>query len=163
MKVLLLTTALAALAPLAASAVTFNVTGAGLDSEGTTLYPSGTATYNFEVNSATPLTFSFIIAGTGYATDLADVTFGIDGSGTTTTWSSIIPPTGIASASGTLASITTSSNFSITFYDGVTDPVGISLTYIAEVAPVPVPSSLPLLIGGMGAFGLVLRKRAKKA
>lgn len=164
MKNLLAAAAVAVLPliPTAASAVTVPITGPGFDSFANDVTVGSTLVYSFEVTSATPLTFSFAVSGSGLSDSLPLVTFAIDGA-TPVTWSAIDDSSVPAGATGSLPTFTTSSNFTITFFSNAapTD-VSTTLTY-AAVAAVPAPAALPLLGAGLAAFGVVATRRRRKA
>lgn len=168
MKHLLAAAFLAAI-PVAAPAVTVTPVAGQLVSATDVLNPGGTVVFNIVVDS--PLSFNFSVAGSGNFTDLLDVTFSING-GERYTWTTFgtfasFGRAQLATAGGTLPSFTTSEDFYISFFDGVTSPVGVTLTLMAEGADIPAPVPLPaaglLLLAGLGAAGAVTRARRSDA
>ncbi|OWJ84097.1 hypothetical protein CDV52_09445 [Haematobacter missouriensis] len=165
----LLASAFLAAVPVAAPAVTLTPVAGQLVSATDVLNPGGTVVFNVVVDS--PLTFDFSVAGSGDFTDLLDVTFSING-GERYTWSTFgtfasLSRKQLASAGGTLPSFTTSEDFYISFFDGVTNPVGVTLTVMSAAADIPAAVPLPaaglLLLAGLGAAGVVTRARRSDA
>ena len=166
MKVLL-SAALLALAPITASALTVpvSVTGAGFDSFTAMLNPGDQVDFAFSVTppAGYKLKFDFGLSGSGLYADVQDVTYSVDGS-TPATWDSLDLIAGVVGAGSAVAGgPTTDSDFVVSFYDGVSNQVAVTMTYAASLVPVPVPAALPLLLAGLGALGVAGRARRKAA
>ncbi|MCW1917505.1 hypothetical protein NX862_01935 [Rhodobacter sp. KR11] len=107
---------------------------------------------------------AFSLSGTGNNTeaDLRDIRFGLT-----------LPPTGFfnpVSSDGTAAAgigfltggtFLMGSVFSIYFQDGISDDVGITLSFRTDPVAVPLPAAGLLLAPMMGLAGVVARRRRK--
>lgn len=153
-------------APVIASASTVSltavegksVTGVGM------LYPDTTLTFDIAVSA--PMDLSFSLASTGDFEDLQEVTYSYTVDGVTSDLMSFAV-TGSAddpSAGSAFLDLSATSDVLLTFYDGVANAVGISVTAAGESpAPVPLPAAGLLLAAALGGLGAVRAKKRRDA
>lgn len=154
--------------PIAASAATtVNATAGFVQSYSELLSAGEVVEYNIIPDAN--LQFSFALSGSGTQADLHEVTFGFASTGTQPYIVVMPDPVnpGLYAGIGFLASLTTSSPFSV-YYVGsssiASDPaVTLTITATAVTTPplptVPVPAAGLLLLSGAGALAALRRKR----
>ena len=116
---------------------------------------------------------SFSLSATGYGTDLADVTFGFDGTPTNNSFDTIIPGGETISFAGDLipgGSWQAGESFSVFVEDGIAgglgDEVGITLSFataMEDMAPIPVPGAGALLLTALAGGAAVARRKKRAA
>lgn len=163
MKSFLLTSALIALAPVAASAATTVTTDSYSKSFVATLSAGEVVEYVF--NASKDYVWSFAFAGTASRSALEGVSFSLgDGvwySYDASSYKSFGPA---YSANAALPSITASTVTVSYKYEplvaGLTDP-GVTLYVDAEAVPVPVPAAGLLMVAALGGVGVAAKRRKK--
>lgn len=124
--------------------------------------PDGATSIEVINNTGVDISLSDIeLFGIGLLADVTSITFGTVVP-TTSTWTAIVPFGGIGIGLGSLADVTVLANqtFEIFFGStGLTAPAALSVGFdVAEVAPIPLPATLPLLLAGVGVIALMRRK-----
>ena len=125
--------------------------------------PDGATTIDITNDTGIAINLTDIeLVGVGLFDDVAAITFGTSVP-TTSTWELVLPFSIVGIGLGELAntSVLAGETFSILFGGAsIGFPVALSVGF--DVAPIPLPATLPLLLAGVGAI-VVMRRKAARA
>ncbi|MEI4486111.1 VPLPA-CTERM sorting domain-containing protein [Frigidibacter sp. MR17.14] len=162
MKHFLLAAALVA-APIAASAATVAAPDAGKTATAVgMLTPGGTESFVFTLDK--PMDLDFSVAVTGAEDDVKEVTYQYSFGGFTSEIMNLVfaENQGITGAGYGNFSISALSDVTLTFFDGVAETVGITVTAAGDnPAPVPLPAGVVLLGSALAGAGFMGKRRRK--
>lgn len=163
--------------PMAASAVTVFETDVMVDQDYTVVgrvTPGDTTEFTFNIMDDLQI-LDVAIAGTGTngSSDVSNVTFSRDNPVLAAQGFAFTIGSGAPNSSGAGNSIVAGGSymagdtFTISFFDGIEDVVGLTLSFSTfapdTIAPVPLPAAGGMLLLGMAGLGAIARRKDKAA
>lgn len=137
-----------------------NVQDGSWGNEIANLEPGGQVTYTFTFVPDSLLTFYLSFSASGFAEDIATASYGFE-NGAQYHFTNIQKNGPLFAGTGALT-FTTDQPFTISFFDGITNDLGTTLTYYvaaADVPEVPLPAAGFMLLGGLANLGAVTKRR----
>ncbi len=163
--------------PMAASAVTVFETDIMVNQDYTVIgrvMPNETTEFKFNVKDDLQI-LDIAIAGTGTngSSDVSNVTFTRDNPVLAAQGFAFTIGSGLPNSSGAGNSIVAGASymdgeaFTISFFDGIDDVVGLTLSFSTfapdTIAPVPLPAAGGMLLLGLAGLGAISRRKGKAA